>query len=77
MWSAQGVDTILLTRFLSSTEVTAVVPEELLTAPDTVTIWLENGDSMAISNGFNRYPKSNSVTFEISAPTGGTAMDHQ
>jgi hypothetical protein len=75
MWSAKGGDTILLTSFVSSSEVTAVVPAELLTAPETVRIWIENGDSMAISDGFNRYPRSNSVSFEVSAPTGTTTSE--
>jgi hypothetical protein len=61
MWSGKD----LLTRFVSPTELTAVVPAALLTQPGTVRVWVINGDSMGISDGFRGYPTSNAVDFIV------------
>lgn len=55
---------VLNTTFVSSTEVTAIVPASALAKPGTATVYVVNGDVMGIGDG-TRYPTSNSVTFRI------------
>jgi hypothetical protein len=57
---------MLLTTFVSESELTATIPAELLQRPVSVQIVVLNGDTMGMSDGFFGYPKSNSVTFTVS-----------
>ena len=54
----------LETTFLSSTQLTAVIPAALLQIPVTAYVYVETGDPMEMSDGVS-YPKSNSVTFTV------------
>ena len=64
-WSANGSVTFLTTTFVSSTQLTAVVPAALLANPVTAQVFLETGDP--IGNG--GLLKSNSVNFSVSSPS--------
>jgi hypothetical protein len=69
MWNANGQITALVTTFVSSTELTAVVPAALLSSPDTAQVFVRTGDPM--SDG--PLPRSNSLDFIVTPPiTGGT-----
>jgi hypothetical protein len=57
--------TMLHTRFVSSSELTAVVPAALLQDSVSVQIVVLTGDIMGMSDGYFGYPKSNSVTFTV------------
>ena len=63
VWSANGKDTLLATTFISSTQLTAVIPAALLANPTTAKVFVETGDPMA------SFPpsKSNSVDFSVTA----------
>jgi hypothetical protein len=63
-WSANGSVTLLATTFVSSTELTAVVPASFLTTPVTTQVLLETGDP----TGDTPLSKSNSVRFNVSRP---------
>jgi hypothetical protein len=63
-WVANGNATLLMTTFVSSTQITAVVPAALLTDPITAQVLLETGDPM----GNLPLSKSNSVSFSVSSP---------
>jgi hypothetical protein len=63
-WVANGNATLLMTTFVSSTQLTAVVPAALLTDPITAQVLLETGDPM----GDLPLTKSNSVSFSVSNP---------
>lgn len=67
VWTAGTNDTTLLTTFISTTQLTAVVPASLLTAPGQAEVSVQVGDSMSASDGVI-YPKSNAVTFTVVAP---------
>jgi hypothetical protein len=56
---------MLFTTFVSSNQLTAVIPAALLEEPTNVQIVVLTGDSMGMSDGFFGYPKSNSVTFTV------------
>lgn len=58
--------TMLLTKFVSSTQLTAVIPAALLQNPTSVQIVVLTGDSMGMSDGFFGYPRSNPVSFTVS-----------
>jgi hypothetical protein len=57
--------TMLHTTFVSSDQLTAVIPADLLHNPNSVQIVVLTGDPMGMSDGFFGYPKSNSVTFIV------------
>ena len=63
-WVSNGSATLLMTTFVSSTQLTAVVPAALLTAPITAQVFLETGDPM----GDLPLLKSNSISFSVSSP---------
>ena len=60
-WSVNGTVTFLTTTFVSSTQLTAVVPAALLANPVTAQVLLETGDPM----GDVPLSKSNSVSFSV------------
>jgi len=64
LWSVNG-DVDLDTRFVSGTELVAIVPARLLHAPTVAKVSVVTGDSMAWSDGFRRYPRSNVLDFTI------------
>jgi hypothetical protein len=64
VWVANGNATLLMTTFVSSTQLTAVVPAALLTDPISAQVLLETGDPM----GEIPLLKSNSVSFSVSSP---------
>ena len=61
-------DDELSTRFVSSSQLIAVIPAKFLTAPTSAQRFVVNGDGMGWSDGHKGYPRSNIVTFEITAP---------
>jgi hypothetical protein len=68
-WSTQANDlhcctTWLATNFVSSTQLTAVIPTSLLQNPGKAYIYVEIGDPMGISDGVS-YPRSNVVKFDV------------
>jgi hypothetical protein len=67
VWSVNGVDTLLSTTFVSTTQLTAVVPAALLSVPVIAQVLLETGDFM----GSLPLSKSNAVTFDVVAPPLG------
>ena len=69
MWSANGVNTPLATRFVSATELSAVIPARLLTEPAEASVFVETGDSTAVSEGFAAYAKSSLVRFDVRTPS--------
>jgi hypothetical protein len=56
--------TWLDTRFVSTTELTAVIPAALLQEPRAAEVFVETGDPQGISDGVS-YPRSNSVSFSV------------
>ena len=60
-WVVNGSATLLTTTFVSSTQLTAVVPKALLTEPTTAQVLLETGDPM----GDLPLSESNSVNFTV------------
>ena len=57
--------TMLHTTFVSSSQLTAVIPAALLQNPTSVQVVVLNGDPFGMSDGFFGYPKSNSVIFTV------------
>jgi len=57
--------TWLQTAIVSSSQLTAVIPAELLQNPTSGQILVINGDIMGMSDGYFGYPTSNSVTFTV------------
>jgi|SRR5581483_5747049 len=57
--------TMLGTTFVSSSQLTAVIPAALLQNPVSVQILVLNGDPIGMSDGFFGYPKSNSLSFTV------------
>jgi len=62
VWSA---DTMLLTKYVSETQLTAVIPARLLKDSATTQVLVVNGDSMGWSDGYRGYPQSNALPFAI------------
>jgi hypothetical protein len=58
--------TMLHTTFVSSGQLSAVIPAALLQNPISVQVVVLTGDPIGMSDGFFGYPKSNSVTFTVS-----------
>ena len=56
---------MLNTKFVSSTQLTAVIPATLLQNSSSAQIVVLTGDVMGMSDGFFGYPKSNAVTFTV------------
>jgi hypothetical protein len=61
MWLVNGSKTSLATTFVSSTQLTAVVPATLLATPVTARVFVETGDVM----GDVPLQPSNAVTFSV------------
>jgi hypothetical protein len=61
VWSANGSDTTLATTFVSSTQLTAVIPAALLANPLTAKVLVETGDP----TGSLPFSKSNSINFGV------------
>ena len=57
---------MLLTTFVSETELAAIIPADLLQSSSSVRIVVLNGDQMGMSDGFFGYPRSNDVKFIVS-----------
>jgi hypothetical protein len=57
--------TMLNTQFVSSTEITVMIPAALLANPNTVSIVVLTGDPMGMSDGYFGYPESNSLSFTV------------
>jgi hypothetical protein len=57
--------TMLVTTFVNSNQLTAVIPAALLEQPVSVQVLVLTGDPMGMSDGFFGYPKSNPVTFSV------------
>ena len=72
-WVVNRDETVLATTFVSEMEVTAVIPAALLKFPMTAQILVQNADIMDLSDGYNGYPKSNSINFTV-VTTGGSAQ---
>jgi hypothetical protein len=68
-WSANGVNHDLVqTKVVSSTELRVPIPSALLRSPGTVYLLVENGDPMGVTDGYEGYPKSNPIPFQITGP---------
>ncbi len=67
VWSANSSNTLLATTFVSSTQLTAVIPSALLTKPITAQVFVQTGDPM----GDLPLRKSDSVSFSVIAPSPG------
>ena len=65
--SAHDDGIVLRTTFISTTELTAVVPAAQLNHAVTAHMFVENGDIQGISDGYHGYPKSNAVDFNVAA----------
>jgi hypothetical protein len=64
-WYGQKTElTLLVTTFVSSTQLTAVIPAALLKSPGRALLFVETGDPM----GDIPLEKSNSVSFEVTTP---------
>jgi hypothetical protein len=68
-WSANGSTTFLATTYVNSTQLTAVVPAAMLSAPVTAQVLVETGDPM----GDIALSKSNSVGFRVNKTSSGFA----
>ena len=62
VWSAE-ID--LSTRYVSDTQLTAVIPAKLMKDPASAQLMVVNGDSMGWSDGYRGYPRSNALPFEV------------
>jgi hypothetical protein len=68
MWSeSNGVETYLLTRFVSDTQLTAIIPAKLLKDSKSAQVFVVNGDWMGWADGFRGYPQSAGVSFTVVA----------
>jgi Galactose oxidase, central domain len=68
-WSANGSITFLATTYVSSTQLTVVVPAALLSNPITAQVLVETGDPM----GDIALAKSNSLSFSVNKTSPGSA----
>ena len=64
VWLANGKDTLLATTFISSTQLTAIIPAALLANPVTAKVWVETGDP----KGSFPLMQSNSINFTVTSP---------
>ena len=62
---AVWADTTLPTRYVSDTQLTAVIRASLLEDPATVQVFVVNGSSMGWGDGYRGYPQSNALPFAI------------
>jgi IPT/TIG domain len=72
-WTARNIvappghspEIVLTTRFLSDTELSAVIPATLLKDPIDAQLLVQNADIMGLSDGYEGYPKSNPISFSV------------
>ena len=64
VWSANGSNTLLATTFVSSTQLSAVIPAALLNSSVTAQVFVQTGDPM----GDVGLLKSNAVSFRVTQP---------
>src|SRR5438876_12307215 len=64
VWSVNSSNTLLATTFVSSTQLTAVIPAALLSNPGTAEVFVQTGDPM----GDLPLSKSNPVNFRVTTP---------
>ena len=64
VWLVNGGYTALTTTFVSSSQLTAVIPAALLASPATAKVSVETGDP----EGSGPFSKSNSVSFSVNNP---------
>jgi hypothetical protein len=69
VWSARSGESDLLTRYVSDTQLTAIIPEKLLKDPAAAEVRVVNGDPMGWFDGYRGYPKSNALSFAIVVTT--------
>lgn len=69
VWSANGSNTLLATTFVSSTQLTAILPADLLATPLTAQIFVQTGDPM----GDGPLSRSRSIGFSVTTSAVGTA----
>jgi hypothetical protein len=69
VWSSDGIETGLATTFVSSTQLTAVVPADLLISPVAAQVFVQTGDQM----GDLPLRKSGSAGFSVTALPVGVA----
>ncbi len=69
VWSSNGRQTLLATTFVSSTQLTAIVPADLLISPATAQVFVQTGDPM----GYLPLRKSGSAGFSVTALPVGAA----
>jgi Ca2+/H+ antiporter len=60
-WSLNGVETLLSTNYVSSSELRAVIPAALMASPTTANVLVETGDPI----GSSPFAKSNSISFVV------------
>src|SRR4030095_9285285 len=65
VWDPNGVDEALLTRFVSDTQLTAIIPAKLLKNPGSAQLIVVNGDSMGWTDGYRGYAQSGPVSFTV------------
>jgi Galactose oxidase, central domain len=70
VWSANSNNTLLATTFVSSTQLTAVVPSAFLTNPITAQVFVQTGDPM----GDLPPSKSNPIDFRVTTPPPSIAI---
>jgi hypothetical protein len=66
IWS-DGDQPDLLTRYVSETQLTAILPKKFLETARGGAIRVVNGDSMGWSDGYRGYAQSNSIPFTVVA----------
>jgi len=62
VWSE---DIIVNARYVSDTQLTAVIPASLLKDPGSAQVIVVNGQTMGWSDGYRGYPRSNALPFTI------------
>jgi hypothetical protein len=67
VWSMNGNNTVLATTFVSSTQLTAVIPATLMTTPVAAQVFVSTGDPMG-----DFLLQSNSIGFRVSEATAST-----
>src|SRR5438105_65824 len=72
VWSAGGSDTVLSTTFVSSNELTAVIPAVLLENPVSAQVFARIWDHVEASTR----SRSNSVAFSVRSPALESALGH-
>jgi hypothetical protein len=69
VWSVKSEGVDLLTRYVSDTQLTAIIPANLPKNPASAEVSVVNGDVMGWSDGLRGYPQSNALTFAVVVTT--------